>query len=324
MGLKIEDKIVVTCRYVSVLTASILKAKGYAVRIRSGCAPWIRKNEDCDHWICEYYNMEEKRWISYDVDEQLHDHKSKKLIFAAQAWLDVRAGKRDLNYFVHGSNIRGLAMLARSVFYDFLVNEDFMDKNPTDKIERIIVEKKIRKSFTNAELDALRNACDNKRDRALVEFLYSTGARLGEVVALNVRDINYNEGEVIVFGKGHKERRVYLSDECMKFLHEYLESRFAQPDDPLFMSNTDSKRISSRGIQEALRLIGMKAGVDNVHPHRFRRTMATHLLDRGMPIEQIKEVLGHERIDTTMIYCNVNSEKVKSSFKDAFNNYYRR
>ena len=211
-----------------------------------------------------------------------------------------------------------------SVFYDFLVNEDFMDKNPTDKIERIIVEKKIRKSFTNAELDALRNACDNKRDRALVEFLYSTGARLGEVVALNVRDINYNEGEVIVFGKGHKERRVYLSDECMKFLHDYLESRFAQPDDPLFMSNTDSKRISSRGIQEALRLIGMKAGVDNVHPHRFRRTMATHLLDRGMPVEQIKEVLGQERIDTTMIYCNVNSEKVKSSFKDAFNNYYRR
>lgn len=119
MGRKIEDKIVVTCRYVSVLTASILKAKGYAVRIRSGFAPWIRKNEACDHWICEYYNMEEKHWISYDVDEQLHDHKSKKLIFAAQAWLDVRAGKRDLNYFVHGSNIRGLAMLARSVFYDF-------------------------------------------------------------------------------------------------------------------------------------------------------------------------------------------------------------
>lgn len=208
-----------------------------------------------------------------------------------------------------------------SVFYDFMVNEDFMDKNPTNKIERVMVEKKMKKAFTEAELTALRNACDTKRDRALIEFLYSTGARLAEVIALNVKDIDFAEGECIVFGKGHKERRVYLSEECMKHLQVYLESRFAQPNEPLFTIMYDNRRINNRGIQEALRLIGMKAGVDKVHPHRFRRTMATHLLDRGMPIEQIQQILGHERIDTTMIYCNVNSGKVKASFKEVFNNH---
>ena len=123
---RVEDMIVVTCRYVSVLTASILKAKGMIVRVRSGFAPWIRENEACDHWICQYYNKAEKRWIDYDVDEQIHDDKTKKIITAAQSWLSVRAGKVDVNYFVHGTKTRGLPMLARSLFFDFhaLMNDE--------------------------------------------------------------------------------------------------------------------------------------------------------------------------------------------------------
>lgn len=123
---KVEDMIVVTCRYVSVLTASILKAKGYSVRVRSGFAPWIRENEACDHWICQYYNHNEQRWVDYDVDEEVHDDPSKKLIMAAEAWLDVRAGKKECNYFVHGSCLKGLPMLARSIFFDFhaLMNDE--------------------------------------------------------------------------------------------------------------------------------------------------------------------------------------------------------
>ena len=123
---RIEDMIVVTCRYVSVLTASILKAKGYSVRVRSGFAPWIRENTACDHWICQYYCEKENRWIDYDVDEETHDDPTKKLIMAAEAWLDVRAGKKDCNYFVHGSRIKGLPMLARSLFFDFhaLMNDE--------------------------------------------------------------------------------------------------------------------------------------------------------------------------------------------------------
>lgn len=125
-GRRVEDMIVVTCRYVSVLTASILKAKGYSVRVRSGFAPWVRENVACDHWICQYYSEEEKRWIDYDVDEEIHDDPSKKLIMAATAWLDVRSGKRACDYFVHGSNLRGLPMLARSLFFDFhaLMNDE--------------------------------------------------------------------------------------------------------------------------------------------------------------------------------------------------------
>ena len=157
------------------------------------------------------------------------------------------------------------------------------------------------------------------RETEPIEFLYSTGTRVTESLSLNVKDVNFSEGEVIVFGKGHKERVVYLSDTASKYLQEYLEDRYAQPDEPLFTHQVNHQRMTPRGAQVLLKEVGDKAGVENVHPHRFRRTMATHLLDRGMPIEQIKEVLGHERLDTTMIYCNVNSGKVKASFKECFN-----
>ena len=206
-----------------------------------------------------------------------------------------------------------------SSFYDFLVNEEYMDRNPTSKIERVMVEKKIKRAFSDADIEALRKACDNKRDRAYIEFLYSTGTRVTESLSLDVKDVNFSEGEVIVFGKGHKERVVYLSDTASKYLQEYLEDRYAQPDEPLFTHQVNHQRMTPRGAQILLKEVGDKAGVENVHPHRFRRTMATHLLDRRMPIEQIKEVLGHERLDTTMIYCNVNSGKVKASFKECFN-----
>ena len=206
-----------------------------------------------------------------------------------------------------------------SSFFDFLVNEEYIDRNPTSKIERVMVEKKIKRAFSDADIEALRKACDNKRDRAYIEFLYSTGCRVTESLSLDVKDVNFSEGEVIVFGKGHKERVVYLSDTASKYLQEYLEDRYAQPDEPLFTHQVNHQRMTPRGAQVLLKEVGDKAGVENVHPHRFRRTMATHLLDRGMPIEQIKEVLGHERLDTTMIYCNVNSGKVKASFKECFN-----
>lgn len=123
---EVSDKIVVTCRYMSVLTASILKAKGYSCRLRSGFAPYFHDDIACDHWICEYYDEKTKRWIDYDVDGLLRDDKKKKLIPASLAWLDVRSGKRDVSYFVHGSDTRGMAMLARAVFLDFhsLMNDE--------------------------------------------------------------------------------------------------------------------------------------------------------------------------------------------------------
>lgn len=208
-----------------------------------------------------------------------------------------------------------------SSFYDFLVNEEFIERNPTTRIERVMVEKKIKKALSEAEIEAIRNACETIRDRAFMEFLYSTGCRISEALSLNVVDVNFSEGEVVVFGKGHKERVVYLSEICIKYLHEYFEDRDAQPNEPLFTHHADhTKRMTPRNAQLLLKDLGEKSGVDNVHPHRFRRTMATHAMEHGMPIEQIKEVLGHSRLDTTMIYCNVSSGKVKASFKNIFDN----
>lgn len=228
-----------------------------------------------------------------------------------------------LAYMVKARNLQAATLQTKiraiSSFYEFLVNEEFIDKNPTNKIERVLCEKKIKKAFSNAEMDAMRAECLTKRDRAFFEFLYSTGTRLAEVIALNVKDINFSEGEVIVFGKGHKERVVYLSNICMKYLQEYLEERYAQPDEPLFTHLTNGHRLTPRAAELILKDIGDRAGVENVHPHRFRRTCAIHLMDRGMPVEQIREVLGHAKLETTMIYCNVNSSKVKASFKEAFN-----
>jgi len=123
---EIHDKIVVTCRYMSVLCASILKAKGYSCRVRSGFAPYFYENVSCDHWVVEYYNQTEKRWVVLDVDGEYHDDPTKKMIFASSAWNMVRHGKCDVNEFVHGSDTRGLAMLARSLFFDFhsLMNDE--------------------------------------------------------------------------------------------------------------------------------------------------------------------------------------------------------
>lgn len=207
-----------------------------------------------------------------------------------------------------------------SAFYDFLVNEEYIERNPCHRIEKIIVEKKVKKAFTEEDIEALRNACNTSRDRAFLEFLYSTGCRISETLSLKVQDIDFSEGEIIVFGKGHKERIVYLSNICMEWLKIYLNQRNAQPEEPLF-SHLDSpkKKLTVRAAQLILKDLGLKSGVDNVHPHRFRRTMATHAMDKGMPIEQIKELLGHSKLDTTMIYCNVSAGKVKASFKNIFN-----
>lgn len=208
-----------------------------------------------------------------------------------------------------------------SSFYDFMVNEDFCEKNPTHKIERVLVEKKLKKAFTEADIEQIRKSCYTKRERAFVEFLYSTGCRISEALALKIQDPNFETGECVVFGKGHKERVVYLSDICMKTLREYLDERTdAEYGDPLFAQLKHPKKfLIPRDAQLLLKELEHRSGVENVHPHRFRRTMATHALERGVPIEQIKEILGHSRLDTTMIYVNISAAKVKDSFKHAFN-----
>lgn len=205
-----------------------------------------------------------------------------------------------------------------SSFWDFLITEELVHSNPVKKVGLLKLEKTIKKPFSAAELEALRVNCQELRDRALVEFLYSTGVRVSELVSLNVSDIEMGKQELIVYGKGSKERKTYLTDSAKFYLRRYLRTRDqeGQEDQPLFVTlDNPHGRLTVAGIQYMLRQLGERAGVKNVHPHRFRRTIATDLLNRGMPIEQVKEFLGHEKLDTTMIYCSIKQESVHASHK---------
>ena len=203
-----------------------------------------------------------------------------------------------------------------SSFWDFLTAEELVHNNPVKKVGLLKLEKTIKKPFNAEEMEALRTGCNTLRDRALVEFLYSTGVRVSELVALNVSDIEMSKQELIVYGKGSKERKTYLTDSAKFYLKRYLDERKARNQEPLFVTlDYPHNRLTVAGVQHMLRQLGQRSGVDNVHPHRFRRTIATDLLNRGMPIEQVKEFLGHEKLDTTMIYCTVKTESVQASHR---------
>lgn len=203
-----------------------------------------------------------------------------------------------------------------SSFWDFLITEELVHSNPVKKVGLLKIEKTIKKPYTAEEMEALRVNCMTLRDRALVEFLYSTGVRVSELVSLNVGDIEMGKQELIVYGKGSKERKTYLTDGAKFYLRRYLQERGANPDEPLFVTlDSPHNRLTVAGVQYMLRQLGKRADVKNVHPHRFRRTIATDLLSRGMPIEQVKEFLGHEKLDTTMIYCTVKTESVQASHR---------
>ena len=206
-----------------------------------------------------------------------------------------------------------------SSFWDFLITEELVRSNPVKKVGVLKLEKVIKKPYSAEELEALRTSCSTLRDRALVEFLYSTGVRVSEMVSLNVGDIEMGKQELIVHGKGSKERKTYLSDGAKFYLRRFLQARSQEEDlakKPLFETlDKPHDRLTVAGVQHMLRQLGKRAKVDNVHPHRFRRTIATDLLNRGMPIEQVKTFLGHEKLDTTMIYCTVKEESVHLSHR---------
>lgn len=203
-----------------------------------------------------------------------------------------------------------------SSFWDFLNTEELVSGNPVKKVGLLKLEKIIKKPYSQEELERIRGACETLRDRALIEFLYSTGVRVSELAALNIQDVEMGKRELIVYGKGSKERKTFLTESAEFYLKRYLKERKARPDMPLFVTlDRPHDRLSVAGIQHMLRQLGKRAGVAHVHPHRFRRTIATDLLNRGMPIEQVKEFLGHEKLDTTMIYCTVKEENVQASHR---------
>ncbi len=202
-----------------------------------------------------------------------------------------------------------------SSFFSWLEDEDYIVKSPVRRIHRVKTAQAAKETLTDEELEALRDACKNKRDLALVDLLASTGMRIGELVRLDVADVNMQERECIVTGKGNKQRPVYFDARAKLHLTEYLETR-ADSDPALFVSlDSSASRVTVGGMELRLRNLGKKAGVSRVHPHKFRRTLATHAIDKGMPIEQVQKLLGHAKIDTTMHYAMVNQNNVKASHR---------
>jgi len=203
-----------------------------------------------------------------------------------------------------------------SSFFSWLEEEDYIIKNPVRRIHKVKQGRVIKDTLTDEDLERIRDSCDEKRDLAMVELLISTGVRVGELVNLNINDIDFYERECVVFGKGESERIVYFDARTKIHLLEYLQSR--TDDNPaLFVTlNKPHERLGITGVETRIRNLGQKAEINKrVHPHKFRRTLATMAIDKGMSIEHVQKLLGHVQIDTTMGYAMVNQSNVKNSHR---------
>ena len=199
-----------------------------------------------------------------------------------------------------------------SAFFVWATKEEIIDRNPMLKINSIKEKYVTKKPFSDIELAKIRDVLKNDREKALVEFLLSTGCRVSEVAGLKVEDVNFRDGECVVCGKGNKERTVYINNKAMYYLERYLPDK-KDASRPLFL-NGWGKSMAKGNIEQLMRDIGKRAGVSKVHPHRFRRTMATNAMKRGMPVQYIQVILGHSKLDTTMIYCIYDKEMVKAEY----------
>ena len=198
-----------------------------------------------------------------------------------------------------------------SSFFSWLEDEDYILKSPVRRIHKVKTGTNIKETYSDEALELMRDNCTELRDLAIIDMLASTGMRIGEMVLLNREDIDFNERECVVLGKGNKERIVYFDARTKIHLQNYLHSR--KDDNPaLFVSlQSPHNRMSIGGIEARLREFGKRLGLNKVHPHKFRRTLATMAIDKGMPIEQLQKLLGHKRIDTTLQYAMVKQSNVK-------------
>ena len=202
-----------------------------------------------------------------------------------------------------------------SSFFSWLEDEDYILKSPVRRIHKVKTAANIKETYTDEQLENMRDACEEPRDLAIIDMLASTGMRVGEMVLLNRSDISFNERECVVLGKGNKERMVYFDARTKLHLQNYLCSR-TDTEEALFVTlRSPHSRLTISGVEVRLRELGKKLGMHKVHPHKFRRTLATMAIDKGMPIEQLQQLLGHKRIDTTLHYAMVKQSNVKASHK---------
>ena len=200
-----------------------------------------------------------------------------------------------------------------SSFFSWLEEEDYILKSPMKRIHKIKTKTTVKNVITDEGIEKLRDNCKDIRDLAIIDLLYSTGIRVGELVNLNIDDIDLEGRECVVYGKGDKERRVYFDAKAKVHLKDYIDSR-TDENEALFVTlDSPHNRLKISGVEIRLRQLGRRLSLERVHPHKFRRTMATRAIDKGMPIEQVQKILGHSQIDTTMQYAIVNQTNVKTS-----------
>ena len=203
-----------------------------------------------------------------------------------------------------------------SSFFSWLEAEDYIIKSPIRRIHKIRTGSKVKETLSEECIEKLRDSCLHIRDLAMIDLLYSTGIRVGELVNLNIGDINFEERECIVYGKGNKQRKVYFDAKSKVHLEQYLEQRIDYNEALFVTLDSPFERLKISGVEIRLRKLGRLASLDQrVHPHKFRRSMATRAIDKGMPIEQVQKLLGHQQIDTTMHYAMVNQSNVKISHR---------
>jgi site-specific recombinase XerD len=202
-----------------------------------------------------------------------------------------------------------------SSFFSWLEDENYILKNPVRRIHKIRTAKTVKETYSDEALEIMRDKCECLRDLAIIDMLSSTGIRVGELVKLNIADIDFENRECVVFGKGNKERPVYFDARTKIHLKNYIDSR-KDSNPALFVSLLKPhSRLEISGVEIRLRKLGKKLGLEKVHPHKFRRTLATRAIDKGMPVEQVQILLGHAKIDTTMEYAMVNQNNVKISHR---------
>lgn len=240
--------------------------------------------------VLAYINKKVQDVTAYDISNYMRAYKSIRQV-SNQTLKNVRA--------------------VYSSFFSWLRDRGRIQKNPMAMVEAIKVEQKLRKPYSDEDREMLLRSCITLRDKAMMEFFYSTAVRVSELSALNRDDIHFTSKDLIVFGKGSKERTVYLNDRTNMYIKEYLNSR--TDDNPaLFVSiKSPHDRLTKTGIEDIIRRTGLRAGVVKAHPHRFRRTAATNALNRGMPVQEVAQLLGHAKLETTMVYCNVDQAGVK-------------
>jgi site-specific recombinase XerD len=234
----------------------------------------------------------------------------------------VDMGVYEIRYYLACEKQRGISMRSVentraniSAFFQWLSSEEVIPKNPCANIRPIQYSVKERKAFSDVEIDALRSACTNTRDRALIELLLSSGVRVSELASLEVGDVDFTSGKIVVrHGKGSKLRFTFLDSVAIHHLKEYLTSRPEKDATSLFLSKHHLP-LTKSGVRTILSAIAVRAGVENVHPHRFRRTFATKLAARGMKLQDIQKLMGHSNPSTTMEYIAISTDQLENSYK---------